>query len=117
MITFATSAGCESIGTWLEGSVMVFAFIAFANFRSRSGGIILSLAATTYHVGFVFHAALVSFAPKAAPLVGPWIAARTFLSAIGRSWAKFSRTPFVVIVRNPLASGRSSAPPGAGGNC
>src|SRR5258706_3104323 len=101
MITFATSAGCESIGTWLEGSVMVFAFIAFANFRSRSGGIIRSLEATTYHVGLVFHAALVSFAPRAAPLVGPCVAARRFLSATGRSCAKFLRTPFVVIVGKP----------------
>src|SRR5437016_2741900 len=47
---------------------MVFAFIVLANFRSRSGGIIRSLAATAYQVGFVFHAAWVSFAPKAAPL-------------------------------------------------
>ena len=69
MISFATSAGRDSIGTWLVGSSMVFAFIVPANFRSRSGGIIRSLAATAYQVGFVFHAALVSFAPKAAPQI------------------------------------------------
>src|SRR5439155_21658250 len=39
-ISFATSAGRDSIGTWLVGSSMVFAFIVLANFRSRSGGII-----------------------------------------------------------------------------
>src|SRR5258706_12631169 len=114
MISFATSAGRDSIGTWLVGSSMVFAFIVLANFRSRSGGIIRSLAATTYQDGFVFHAALVSFAPKAAPLVGPALPARSFLSSIGRSWAKISRTPFVGIVRNPPAPVRNSAPPAPG---
>src|SRR6267378_3403985 len=42
--------------------------------------------------------ALLSFAPKAAPLVGPCVAAISFLSARGRSCAKFSSTPFFVIV-------------------
>src|SRR5262245_6609842 len=39
MISLATSAGCESIATWLEGTVIVVAFIALANWRSRSGWI------------------------------------------------------------------------------
>src|SRR5258707_11666119 len=76
-ISFATSAGRDSIATWLVGSSVVFAFIVLANFRSRSGGIIRSLAATTYQDGFVFHATLGSFAPKSAPFVGPCGAARS----------------------------------------
>src|SRR6266478_9453915 len=84
MISFATCWACESMGTWLEGTVMVFAFIVFANWRSRSGAIIRSLAATTYQVGFVFQAAFVTLAPSAAPLVGPWVAARILRSDPGR---------------------------------
>ena len=53
-MSFATSLGCDSIGTWLDGSVTVFALIIAANLRSRSGWIIRSLLATMYHVGFVF---------------------------------------------------------------
>src|SRR5258707_15860959 len=79
-ISFATSAGRDSIATWLVGGSVVFAFIVLANFRSISGGMIRSLAATTYHVGFGFHAACVSFAPKSPPFVGPCSAASSFPS-------------------------------------
>src|SRR5690349_10478573 len=99
MISFANSFGCESIGTWLEGSVSVFAFIVLAKLRSRSGWIMRSLLATTYQVGFVFHAALAVLAPKTLLLVAPCVAKISFFWASGRSCAKFSNTPFVVIVR------------------
>jgi len=48
MIRRATSFACDSMGTWLDATVIVFAPIVFANCRSRSGWIIRSLAATTY---------------------------------------------------------------------
>src|SRR5262245_34207039 len=104
MISFATADGCDSIATWLDGSVIVFAFIALANLRSRSGWIIRSFAATTYHVGLPFQAASETFAAKTAPLVAPCVAATSFRSASGRSGAKLSKTPFVVIVRYPSRS-------------
>ena len=36
-ITSTTRSGCESIGTWLESSSVVLAFMRFARKRSRSG--------------------------------------------------------------------------------
>src|SRR5271156_3762893 len=74
-----------------------------------------SLLAITNHDGFVFQAAVVTAAPKAAPFVGPCGAVSTSFSVFGKSCAKSSAIPFGVIDRNPCASGRSSAPSGAGG--
>src|SRR5438094_9402154 len=71
-----------------------------------------SLAATTYQVGFIFHAALATLAPNTAPLVAPCVPAISFPCATGRSGTKLSMTPFVVIVRYPSASGRSSGEAG-----
>jgi len=48
----ATGAGCDSMATWLDGSVMVSAWIALAMKRSASGGIMRSFAATMYQDGF-----------------------------------------------------------------
>src|SRR5882672_2726623 len=115
MMSFATSFGCDSIATWLDGTVMVFALMFFANWRSRSGWIILSLAATTYQLGLVFHAAFATLAANTVLFVWPCVAAMSFLCARGRSPAKNSMTPFVVSVRYPAASGRISAAPGGGG--
>src|SRR5262245_49550393 len=98
-MSFATSAGRETIGTWLVGSVIVFAFIALANLRSRSGWIMWSFAATTYQVGLVFQAAFVTFAPNTALLVAPCVAKMSFFSAGVTSCAKCSDTPLKVIVR------------------
>src|SRR5258706_12541037 len=108
MITCATSAGFESIGTWLVGSATVFfAFIAFANFLSRPGGVMRSLVATMYQLGFVFQAAFVSFAPRAAPLLGPWAAASPMRSAPGGSRARLAPAPFFVSFRNRAPSRRA----------
>jgi len=43
-----------------------------------------------------------------ATAVGAWAANRTVLSVSERSWAKCSRTPISVSLRNPSASGRNS---------
>ncbi|HEY3886140.1 MAG TPA: hypothetical protein VGL62_13070 [Vicinamibacterales bacterium] len=51
-MTFATSAGCDNIATWLEGSTVAFALICFAMLLSCSGSIIRSLLDTTYRAGF-----------------------------------------------------------------
>src|SRR5262249_42007323 len=45
-INSATSFGCDMYDTWLAGSDIVVAFICFANIRSISGGIDLSLSET-----------------------------------------------------------------------
>src|SRR5262245_8802348 len=99
MISLATAAGCESIGTWLDGTLIVMAFILLANLRSRSGWIMRSFAATTYQVGFDFQAAVETLASNSALLVAPWVAKMSFCCAMGRSGAKFSNTPFFVSVR------------------
>ena len=59
MITAATSAGRDSCGTWLVGSVVVVAPIFLARARSRSGEMMRSLALTMYLDGRVLHAATV----------------------------------------------------------
>ena len=53
MMKSATSLGWDSIGTWLEGSVKVFASILFAVTRSWSGEIIRSFDAITNQLGFL----------------------------------------------------------------
>ncbi len=67
----ATSTGCESITTWLEEIVIVFAFISSASDSSSFGEIMRSLPAITNQDGLFLHAAVVIGAPNAAPAVGP----------------------------------------------
>src|SRR4029077_3557555 len=55
-ITRTTSAGCDTIARWLEGTSIVFAPTRLANMRSTSGGIASSLVATRYHEGCDFQA-------------------------------------------------------------
>src|SRR6476660_7293594 len=55
-ISCATSVGCETIGTWLEGTSVVVAPIRVANWRSASGGIASSFWATRYQDGSDFQA-------------------------------------------------------------
>ena len=55
-VSFATSAGCETIATWLEGTSTTVALIRLANIRSASGGSASSSVATRYHDGSDFHA-------------------------------------------------------------
>lgn len=66
-ITLATSLGCDSMATWLEGNSVVAAFISLAMLRSCCGAIILSLLETIYQVGLFRHAAAVGFASKIEP--------------------------------------------------
>src|SRR3984885_322915 len=47
----ATSPGCETIATWLDGTSTVVAPMRAANCRSASGGIASSLVATRYQDG------------------------------------------------------------------
>ena len=68
-MTFATSAGCDNIATWLDGSTVAFALICFAMLFSCSGSIIRSLLDTTYQTGFARQAAAVGLASKMAPEV------------------------------------------------
>src|SRR4051812_27170055 len=98
MMSFATCVAWESIATWLDGSVIVFALIVAADLRSRSGEIIRSLAATTYQLGLSFQAALVPLASNTELFVAPCVAAMIILCARGTSGAKSSMTPFVVSV-------------------
>src|SRR6266436_2526147 len=56
LIRSVTSAGCEAIATWLDGTSMVVAPILAANWRSASGGMAWSCVATRYQVGSDFHA-------------------------------------------------------------
>src|SRR6267143_3750073 len=51
-----TSCGCETIGTWLDGTSTVVAPMRDANSRSASGGIASSFWATRYQDGSDFHA-------------------------------------------------------------
>ena len=55
-ISAATSAGCETIATWLEVSSVVVAPMRPANCRWASGGMTSSFSATRYQVGCDFHA-------------------------------------------------------------
>src|SRR5258708_29722895 len=83
---------------------------------SISGETARSLLAITHQDGLVFHAAVVTGAPKTAAAVGPCVAVNSCFSSSGRSWAKSSAIPFGVAVRKPSASTRTSLPSGAGGN-
>src|SRR6266581_6827624 len=51
-----TSCGWDTIATWLDGTSAVVAPIRAANWRSASGGMASSLAATRYQVGCDFQA-------------------------------------------------------------
>jgi len=92
------------------------AFIVAASAFWSSGGTARSLPAITHQDGLVFHAAVVTVAPKTAAAVGPCVDVMISFSLSGRSWAKSSAIPFGVTVRNPSASARTSPPSGAGGN-
>src|SRR4029077_20728412 len=104
------------MSTGLEGTVIDVAFIAAASVFSSSGETARSLLAITHQDGLVFHAALVTVAPKTPAAVGPCVAVNNCFSLSGRSWAKSSAIPFGVTVRKPSASARTSLPSGAGGN-
>src|SRR3984893_17688543 len=55
-MSWATSPGCETIATWLEGISTVVAPMRLANMRSASGGSAWSSAATRYQDGSAFQA-------------------------------------------------------------
>src|SRR6201993_4922894 len=63
-MSWATSPGWETIGTWLEGISTVVAPMRLANRRSASGGIAWSSAATRYQDGSVFQAGTPITSPK-----------------------------------------------------
>src|SRR5258705_7972418 len=115
MMTEATSFGFESIGTWLVSNSVVVAFMRFAKKRSSSGAIAWSFLATIYHDGFVFHATLDSFAPKAEVAIGVCVAASSRASAGGRSQAKCFTIVSVDRLMKPCASMIGAANDGAGG--
>src|SRR6202171_2506306 len=114
-MTAATSAGFESIGTWLLVISVVVAFIRFAKKRSSSGAIALSSLDTMYHDGFVCHATVDTLVPKAAALIGPCVAASTRASAAGRSDAKCFTNASTGRVMKPRLSTLGAANEGGGG--
>src|ERR1700693_283260 len=64
-MSWATSAGWETIATWLDAISTVVAPMRAANWRSASGGRAWSSAATRYHDGSVFQAGTPITSPKA----------------------------------------------------
>jgi c-di-GMP-binding flagellar brake protein YcgR len=113
-ITFATSAGRDCCGTWLDGSSVVRAPIFFAMSRCSCGSIMRSLLLTIYHDGLTFHAAPLTFSPNALPLIGPWVALITAVCAAGTSCAKSSRIASGGKVKKPSLSATSLVMPGDG---
>ena len=75
----ATSAGCESITTWLEEIVIDFAFISCASASSSFGDMTRSWLAITNQDGLFLHAGVLIGAPNAAPAVGACVAIKTFV--------------------------------------
>src|SRR5258708_8094 len=92
------------------------ALIAAASAFSSSGETARSLLAITHQDGLVFHAAVVTVAPKTAAAGGPCVAVNSCFSLSGRSCAKSSAIPLWVTVRKPSASAGRGLPSGAGGN-
>jgi hypothetical protein len=62
-MTVNTSLGCESITTWLDSISVTVAPARFAQKRSRSGLIALSLLEMMYQLGFVFQAGVARMSP------------------------------------------------------
>src|SRR5262249_60944635 len=68
-----------------------------------------------YQEGFFVHAAPDTLVPKAAALIGPWVAATRRASASGRSDAKCFTIASVDRVMNPCLSTIGAASAGGGG--
>src|SRR3984893_7636411 len=113
-IRFAVSSGRASIATWLDAISTVLALMALAIALSRLGWMARSAVATRYQLGLAFHDATETFSPRAAAAVGACAANRMLFSIGVRSWAKSFFTPASVSFKKPCASGRTSAPIGAG---
>jgi len=92
--------------------VIDVAFIAVASAFSSSGETARSLLAITNQVGLLFHAAVVTVAPKTAAAVGPCVAVNSCFYFSVRSWAKSSAIPLGVKVKKPSGSAWISAPRG-----
>src|SRR5260370_3359607 len=56
VMSWATSAGWETMATWLDGTSMVVAPMRLANSRSASGGMAWAWVATRYQQGSDFQA-------------------------------------------------------------
>src|SRR5258706_14895647 len=87
-ITFATSAGCDSIATWLESSSYVFAPMRLATKRSSSGCTVRSFLATMYQLGFDLQAVPSTFWVNRSATGTMWVAQTSFCSFSGKSPAK-----------------------------
>src|SRR5215470_7507127 len=79
-MTSKTSLGLESIATWLDFRMVVFALALLAILFSRSGLMALSSDETTNHDGLVFHAALLATSPNTFWKAGSWTAYTTSCS-------------------------------------
>ena len=79
------------MATWLDGMVVMSAFIRLAMVSSNAGGIVRSLLATMYHDGFFFQAGFVVGESRHFAFVGTCAAVNTFFSMSVRSCAKHSQ--------------------------
>src|ERR1700736_773269 len=93
---------------------MVFALIALAILRSRSGWIARSRVATRYQLGLALQAGADTFPPRAAVAGGGCGTKRIACSLAVRSCAKSSFTPASVSLTKPYGSGRIAPFTGAG---
>src|SRR2546422_11470650 len=87
-ISSATSAGWETIATWLDGISTVVAPIRDANMRSASGGRASSFCATRYHDGSDVQAGTPMTSGKAVDARACWTAYMTFAWARSTSAAQ-----------------------------
>src|SRR5689334_23413058 len=85
----ATSAGWETIATWLDGISTVVAPMRDANMRSASGGIASSFWATRYHDGRDLQAGTSMTSVNAVDARACWTAYTTFARVGSTSAAKW----------------------------
>src|SRR5690349_21512335 len=94
VISCVTSAGWETMATWLAGTSLVVAPMRLANRRSASGGMAWSWVATRYQDGSDFQAGTPITSVKAEPARGCWTAyitlARTGSTSAAKWWTKSS---------------------------
>jgi hypothetical protein len=98
-MTWAVLPGCEIITTWEAPSTsVVCAWIRWAMIRSTFVPIALSLPATMYQEGIVFHAGGPEGWPSVASAAGRWAVAMTSVTDRRRSAAKTSWKTLGLIV-------------------
>src|ERR1700733_3011830 len=96
-----TTAGWDSIGTWLLSTSVTVAPMRFETQRWRSGCTVWSFVARMYQLGFAFHGVLLIFCCwNRSATGGKWVAQTSFCSCSERSPQKNS-VPFGSIQAYP----------------